>query len=166
MNFSFSCRLVLFFFSLFLIVGVVHSPNFHRSVATTRFDKPKTSGTLSVKTPVTCLASAIWHEARGESMLGQLAVATTIMNRQKSKQFPNDICSIVFQPFQFSGLRVIRYDKSTLRLAKKILSGEIKLLAMTATHYHNLTVFPQWAEKMNVVASIGNHIFYSARKGV
>ena len=36
-----------------------------------------------------CLAQAIYHEARGESREGQLAVANVIINRAMSKKYPS-----------------------------------------------------------------------------
>ena len=44
-----------------------------------------------------CLAQAIYHEARGESREGQLAVANVIINRAFSKKYPSTICGVVFQ---------------------------------------------------------------------
>ena len=44
-----------------------------------------------------CLAQAIYHEARGESKEGQLAVANVIINRAMSKKYPSSICGVVFQ---------------------------------------------------------------------
>lgn len=44
-----------------------------------------------------CLSEAIYYEARSESLIGQKAVAEVILNRRKSKHFPNTICEVVFQ---------------------------------------------------------------------
>ena len=44
-----------------------------------------------------CLAQNIYHEARGEMIEGQIAVSNVVINRVESKQFPNDICSVVYQ---------------------------------------------------------------------
>jgi hypothetical protein len=44
-----------------------------------------------------CLTQAIYHEARGESRDGQLAVANVIINRAMSKKYPSTICGVVFQ---------------------------------------------------------------------
>ncbi|WP_447415191.1 cell wall hydrolase, partial [Clostridium perfringens] len=39
-----------------------------------------------------CLAGAIYFEAKGEPLAGQLAVANVIINRTKSGRFPSDVC--------------------------------------------------------------------------
>jgi hypothetical protein len=49
-----------------------------------------------------CVAVAVYHEARGESVEGQLAVARVIMNRAASGKYPSSWCATVKQPWQFS----------------------------------------------------------------
>lgn len=44
-----------------------------------------------------CLAKNIYHEARGESREGKIAVAHVTMNRVNSKRFPNTVCGVVHQ---------------------------------------------------------------------
>ena len=44
-----------------------------------------------------CLAQNIYHEARGESYRGKVAVANVTMNRVRSKKFPGTICGVVKQ---------------------------------------------------------------------
>ena len=44
-----------------------------------------------------CLAQAVYFEARSESVLGQLAVATVILNRAKAENYPSSICGVVYQ---------------------------------------------------------------------
>ena len=51
---------------------------------------------------ITCLALAIYYEARGESERGQRAVAQVVVNRSKSGRFPSTICGVLFQSRQFS----------------------------------------------------------------
>src|SRR5215204_2812022 len=43
-----------------------------------------------------CLAQAVYFEARSESELGQLAVATVILNRAKTEHYPSSICGVVY----------------------------------------------------------------------
>ena len=49
-----------------------------------------------------CIAVAVYHEARGESLEGQMAVAKVIMNRASSGKYPTSWCGVVKQPWQFS----------------------------------------------------------------
>jgi len=46
---------------------------------------------------VECLATNIYHEARGESIAGQLAVALVTDNRKKDIRFPNTYCDVVYE---------------------------------------------------------------------
>ena len=44
-----------------------------------------------------CLAQNIYHEARGESMWGQVAVGLVVMNRVESKRYPNNVCDVIHE---------------------------------------------------------------------
>ena len=46
---------------------------------------------------VHCLAQNIYHEARGETVSGQFAVALVTANRAKDSRFPNTICGVIKQ---------------------------------------------------------------------
>lgn len=116
-----------------------------------------------------CLTQALYYEARGEGVQGQLAVADVILQRQRSKYHPDTICEVVYQPYQFSFVS----DGSTLReidveawnraddLSGRILRGEVPTsLTGKALFYHAKSVRPDWADAMVKTAEIGNHIFY------
>ena len=42
-----------------------------------------------------CLATAVYFEAKGEPLRGQLAVAQVILNRTRSGRFPASVCGVV-----------------------------------------------------------------------
>jgi spore germination cell wall hydrolase CwlJ-like protein len=44
---------------------------------------------------VYCLAINVYHEARGEDYLAQLAVADVTMNRVESEKFSNSVCEVI-----------------------------------------------------------------------
>ena len=44
-----------------------------------------------------CLALNVYHEAKNQSFLGQVAVAQVVMNRVKDKRYPNTVCEVVKQ---------------------------------------------------------------------
>ena len=44
-----------------------------------------------------CLAKNIYHEARGESREGKIAVANVTLNRVHSTRFPDTVCGVVHQ---------------------------------------------------------------------
>src|SRR5690606_4966325 len=44
-----------------------------------------------------CLATAIYFEARGESLKGQAAVAQVVLNRVRNPAYPSTVCGVVYQ---------------------------------------------------------------------
>jgi len=128
-----------------------------------------------------CLAQAIYHEARGESREGQLAVANVIINRAMSKKYPSTICGVVFQnadkgryKCQFTFACDGRSDGGTERAAwnRSIKMAEAAfhdfqhgrtpdVLPKSALFYHTTNVSPNWSNSFRRVAAIGSHIFYS-----
>ena len=44
-----------------------------------------------------CLAEAVYFEARGEAVRGQIAVAQVVMNRAFSGIYPDTVCGVVYQ---------------------------------------------------------------------
>lgn len=117
-----------------------------------------------------CLAKAIYFEARGESLEGQLAVAEVILNRAASGVYPATICGVVTQPAQFSFIRGGRFpslDKSNplwhrsqaiAEIARKRLATQV---APNVLWYHADYVAPSWGRRLTRFAQIGTHIFYS-----
>lgn len=112
-----------------------------------------------------CLIHNVYHEARGESRKGKLAVALVTLNRVDNKNYPNSICGVVFQKYQFSW--TINWKGSKIEPKQWQASKEAAFEAymnrkalgnFTATHYHNLTVRPKWGLKR--ITRIDNHIFY------
>jgi hypothetical protein len=121
-----------------------------------------------------CLREAIYHEARGEDVVGQFAVAEVILNRVASGRYPDTICEVVYQNVhrrnacQFSYacngrsvfLRDVRATAIAGRIAQLAVSGFDSQLTGGATHYHATSVFPHWATAMERTARYGAHIFY------
>ena len=114
-----------------------------------------------------CLAGAIYFEAKGEPLSGQLAVADVIINRTKSGRFPGDVCSVVKQRGQFSFVRggsIPTVDSSragyrtAIAVAKVALRAAWENPASDALFFHARQVAPGWG--LTKVAAIGNHIFY------
>jgi hypothetical protein len=122
-----------------------------------------------------CLAEAVYFEARSEPYRGQVAVAQVVLNRVKSGLYPNTICAVVYQnqnrrnacqfSFACDGIpeKVTEPDawKTAKEVAEKVLRGEVYLTEIAnATHYHAAYVRPDWARKMKKVSRIGLHLFY------
>jgi len=115
-----------------------------------------------------CLAQNIYHEARSEPLGGQIAVAQVTVNRVKASNFTKSVCQIVFAPYQFSWthnkrLRVkdTKAWKASLVIAKAVLTNSTRFPNFTATHYHTKSVNPRWNRNMEILAVIGQHIFYA-----
>lgn len=114
-----------------------------------------------------CLQTALHFEARGEAKEGILAVANVIINRTKSKKFPNSICDVVRQrnkytcqfswycdPFKIP----MHFDPRILSIARAAIHGKVSDITGGALFFHNKDL-PIW-ENRKVVAIIGNHVFY------
>ena len=121
-----------------------------------------------------CLSEALYFEARGEQIEGQIAVADVIINRKNSKRFPSTICGVVSEgshkrnACQFSyncdGKLELIYDKKTykriVKLSSMILDGAFSDVTNGATFFHASEVSPSWSKKFKKTRKIGRHIFY------
>jgi spore germination cell wall hydrolase CwlJ-like protein len=117
-----------------------------------------------------CLAKAVYFEARGEPIEGQLAVAEVVINRAGSGRYPADLCSVITQPWQFSFIVKGRFPtpnfgsdawKKAVAVAK-IAQGKLAdRLPSDVLWYHADYVAPSWGKRLTRQAKIGLHIFYS-----
>ena len=71
----------------------------------TKKSKVKKTRAKYKKSDLRLMASIINCEAGGESYQGQVAVGIVVMNRVRSKQFPNTIRKVIYQRGQFSPVR-------------------------------------------------------------
>lgn len=125
------------------------------------------TGVLAKESELRCLAKNIYHEARGESLRGRLAVAQVTLNRQRDRRWRGDICQVVYQPSQFSWTNTPQPEPQefdswvdALVIAERALRRGYALVRFPATHYHKLEVSPTWSDRLQPVARIGQHIFY------
>jgi spore germination cell wall hydrolase CwlJ-like protein len=122
-----------------------------------------------------CLAEAVYFEARGEAVRGQIAVAQVVMNRAFSGFYPNTVCGVVYQnkhrhfacQFTFAcdnNADVIREPdmwERAKKIAKAMLDGQIWLPEVDkSTHYHAYYVHPSWVSEMKRMYKFGVHTFY------
>ncbi|MCE6961199.1 cell wall hydrolase [Cereibacter sphaeroides] len=115
-----------------------------------------------------CLATALYFEARGESIQGQFAVAEVILNRVDRPGYPQSICGVVNQGGQFSYTFDGRPDtireraafQRSGKIAALMLDGAPRKLTQGATHFHTRAVRPGWAHRFPRTAVIGAHLFY------
>ena len=132
-------------------------------------DKFATNAQLDQQT--NCLATAVYFEARGESVEGQLAVARVVMNRAASGRYPPDWCGVVKQPAQFSFVRHGEFpyvDTSSYAwqkaeaVAELAAANVVPSLSNDVLWYHADYVAPAWRRSLTEVQQIGAHIFYRA----
>ena len=125
-----------------------------------------------------CLAEAVYFEARGEAVRGQIAVAQVVMNRTFSGFYPNTVCGVVYQnkhrhyacQFTFACdnvADVVRepdmWDRAK-KIAKAMLDGQLWLPEVAkSTHYHAYWVHPSWVSEMKKMYKFGVHTFYRPR---
>jgi spore germination cell wall hydrolase CwlJ-like protein len=122
----------------------------------------------SVDTQLECLAGAVYFEAKGEPIKGQLGVARVILNRARSGRFPATACGVVKQRGQFSFIRhggfppIARGSaawRTALAVARAARDGNVESPAGKALFFHARSVSPGW-RGVTRVAAIGNHVFY------
>ncbi|MFA7433855.1 MAG: cell wall hydrolase [Gemmobacter sp.] len=121
-----------------------------------------------------CLTQALYFEARGEAIQGQVAVAEVILNRVDAPNYPDTVCEVVHQgtgrlhACQFSFTcdgkpEVIReataYEHAG-KIARLMLDGAPRTLTRGATHFHTRAVRPAWSRSFPRTAAIGAHLFY------
>jgi spore germination cell wall hydrolase CwlJ-like protein len=120
-----------------------------------------------------CIAIAVYHEARGEPLDGQLAVAEVIMNRAASGRYPASWCEVVKQPWQFSFVHprsgrypAVNRSSSAWAYAEAItriaVGAHADALPSDVLWYHADYVAPSWGRRLAKVEKIGAHIFYRA----
>jgi spore germination cell wall hydrolase CwlJ-like protein len=140
------------------------------NIALPEYEEKRTDSLL--KREAICLAQNIYHEARNQSLRGQLAVASVTMNRVYAKRFPSTVCGVVYQKnkrgCQFTWICKNRWVdinapkfQEKYRLALNILTGQIELESLNnALYYHAYYVRPWWAKYKLFVGQIGAHKFY------
>lgn len=126
-----------------------------------------------------CLATAIYFEARGEPLEGQIAVGQVVLNRAFTRFYPDDVCAVVYQNAGRVGSCQFTFacdgTPSTIkepeawalaeRIASELLSGALyENQARGATHFHATYVHPNWIKEMHEKARFGGHIFYRPKQ--
>jgi hypothetical protein len=125
-----------------------------------------------------CLTEAIYFEARGEAVRGQIAVAQVVLNRAFSGKYPDTVCGVVYQnkhrhlacQFTFAcdnNPDVVRepdmWDRAQ-KISKAMLDGQLWLPEVDkSTHYHAYWVRPSWVNEMKKMYKFGVHTFYRPR---
>ena len=130
------------------------------------------------------MTAAIYFEARGESYIGQTAIAQVVQNRTNHPDFPNTVCKVIKQPFQFSWYNKEKHIQNILKgriidlknkdremylqakdIASKAVLGLIEYNpkledALYFVHKSVSSKQQPWLKKLKIAATIENHKFY------
>jgi spore germination cell wall hydrolase CwlJ-like protein len=129
------------------------APTVHSTPAPTS-RKTQTPATKAKQSDVELMAGIIEQEAGGESDRGQQAVGEVILNRVKSKRFPDTIWAVYSQPGQFSGFgEPLTPNAKTRRNAKLVLSGQTNILPDDVVYFSREPI------NKRVWGRIGRHLF-------
>ena len=131
-----------------------------------------------------CMAQNIYFEAANQSFAGKLAVAHVVMNRVDDLQFPNEVCDVIYQAktrinwqgnevpirnqCQFSWYCDGKSDEpvdsktwiKSLYIADLALTGQYPDITEGSLYYHADFIYPYWADELQHVVTIDNHLFY------
>lgn len=131
-----------------------------------------------IQKQLTCLATNIYFEARGESVEGRIAVGQVTLNRVNSSKFPNTVCGVVYQKtynqktekticqFSWHCDAEVRNKKmkphvynEIYELAYQLLIDGVRLASLeNALFFHATTINPKW--NLEKIETIGGHVFY------
>ena len=141
---------------------------------------------MLLETAFICLALNTYHEAKNQSLVGQIATAQVVMNRVADSRYPNTVCEVVKQGPKYKGSDVpVRHKcqfswfcdgkddtpknekawRKAQDVAFLVLYNKIQLdVTEGATHYHATYVRPSWAKTNKTTTRIEKHIFYRWEK--
>lgn len=108
------------------------------------------------------LARVVYGEARGESYVGQVAVAAVVLNRVESASFPNTIAGVVYQAGAFDcvadGQINLTPDDTAVKAAQDALNGWDPTYGCLF-YYNPRTATSAWMLSRPVKLVIGQHNF-------
>ncbi len=113
------------------------------------------------------LSRLVEAEAKGEPYEGKVAVATVVLNRVASPEFPNSIHDVIYQPLGNGGYEftpvangAINHPASndSKRAVDEALANQNR--SSDALYFYNpRTAKSDWLKTRQVTATIGNHVF-------
>ena len=126
------------------------------------FSSSNTSSTSVSNSNLNLISRFVYAEARGEPYSGQVAVASVILNRVKSSNFPNTVSGVVYQSGAFSCVSDGQINLTPNETAKKAAQDAINGWdpSYGAVYYFNPnTATNKWIWSRPVTVTIGNHRF-------
>lgn len=115
-----------------------------------------------LKTALMCLALTVYHESRGEPLVGQFAVAEVVMNRVEQRD--KTVCQVVKESRQFSWVR--RWDKKipdNKEWEQAVKIAELTLKGVDHDYVGSRVYFKKYVKPTKVKNSIriGKHVFHA-----
>ncbi|MEB6548654.1 cell wall hydrolase [Heyndrickxia sporothermodurans] len=112
------------------------------------------------------LARLVEAEAKGESYEGKVAVATVVLNRVDSPNFPDTVTSVIKQvvghAYAFSPVQNGAINKPASSEAKQAVKQALtrkNRLHGSVYFYNPKIATDKWIQSRKVVTTIGNHVF-------
>lgn len=108
------------------------------------------------------MANAVHGESRGESYVGQVAVASVILNRVESATFPNTVSGVIFEPRAFTAVADGQIWLTPNETSKQAVIDAINGWdpSGNALYYFNpVTATSDWIWSRPQIKKIGKHIF-------
>ncbi|NLM11507.1 MAG: cell wall hydrolase [Clostridiaceae bacterium] len=105
-------------------------------------------------------------EAKGESLVGKIAVVNVVLNRVRDEDFPNTITEVIMQKGQFTpvanGSINNTPSEESILAVKKAVDEDYKVFGTDVLYFCNKkTATNRWMiENREEVMTIGNHTFF------
>lgn len=106
----------------------------------------------------------VYHEARSEPQIGQMAIVHVTLNRANERKL--SVKDVIRQPYQFSWTfqksSYIPDDPNAFFQCMQSVAKALKSKDFThgATHYHLNSINPDWASAYTYIDQYGSHKFY------
>ena len=75
-----------------------------------------------------CLALNVYHEARDQPFIGQVAVAQVVMNRVHDDRFPNTVCEVVQEGPTYCGNLTFQYVTAVNSVGIVMASQTVRIM--------------------------------------
>lgn len=129
-----------------------------------KFTIPSTTGVSAAD--IDLMARLVHAEAKGEPYAGKVAVATVILNRVASKDFPNTVSGVVHEKangyYAFTPVQNGEINKAADAEAKRAVNEALAFRGQgsgSLFFYNPKTAKSDWIFSRQVTVTIGNHRF-------
>jgi len=148
--------------SMFGLVPSLHAEAFEEGEAKAHPYVSASRGLTLTREEFILLAKLIHAEARGESLVGKVAVGAVVFNRLKDPRFPKTIRNIIYETNQFSPV----FDGS-INLPpneEALFAAELALNGIDPTNgcvffYNPARAESRWLDNIPAAIKIGSHVF-------